>query len=87
MRSGRSVLNALLSDEHEAIASYGKASPQFRKGGKPGIARLLTHIQGEEKEHARELSERLADGIMGEREEKPVARARRKSVTSTARKK
>jgi rubrerythrin len=45
----------LISDEKKAVSDYGKSAKKAVAAGDPQAAKTFTHIQGEEKEHAREL--------------------------------
>lgn len=61
------TVKSLIADEHHAIEQYGKAVPKFRKTGDDHLARLMTHIQGEEQEHARELKKAGSCANIGRR--------------------
>ena len=47
------TLKKLLGDEHKAVEDYGTA---IKDAKTPHEAETLRHIQGEEKEHAKELA-------------------------------
>lgn len=46
------TVQSLIQDEHQAVKDYGEKAKQVSSSS----ARVIRHIQGEEKEHARELS-------------------------------
>ena len=45
-----------IHEEQEAITGYGKAAKQALKDGLKSTAKLLTHIQSEERHHKAELT-------------------------------
>lgn len=47
-----SIIRPLIADEHQAIRDYGEAAKKLKGNA---AARLMKHIQSEEREHAREL--------------------------------
>lgn len=51
------TINKLISDEHQAVRDYGETARKARKKKRPEIAKVMLHIQPEEKEHARELTQ------------------------------
>lgn len=55
------TITKLISDEHQAVRDYGKKA---RAVSAP-VAKILHHIQGEEKHHAKELGriKRMKNGI------------------------
>jgi len=48
-------VSKLIADEKQAVVDYGKGIKAAHKESDPEASKTFHHIQGEEKEHAREL--------------------------------
>jgi hypothetical protein len=52
---GRKKIASLIKDEHKAVSEYSKGIAKYEDKEDDSSAKILKHIRGEEKEHARML--------------------------------